>query len=91
MKEIEKIYKPEGVCCKYIKLTISEDENNKENSLIKEVQFMGGCPGNALGLGLAIQNRSVKSVMELLKGVKCGSKPTSCPDQLSKALEDYLK
>lgn len=87
MKEI--LYKPEGVCSKYIKVQIDE-KDNKEESLISKVMFMGGCPGNAVGLGLALEGRTIKEVMNLLKGVTCGQKTTSCPDQLSKALEEYL-
>ena len=91
MKEQEVLFKPEGVCAKYIKVIISEnEENNKEDNIIKKAIFMGGCPGNAVGLSLAIEGRSVKSVMDMLRDVKCGSKDTSCPAQLSKALEEYI-
>lgn len=91
MQEKEFIYKPTGVCSKYIKVVISEEDgNNKEDNIIKRTVFMGGCPGNAVGLSLAIEGRSVKSVMNLLKDVKCGAKETSCPAELSKALEKYI-
>lgn len=91
MAEKEIMYKPEGVCSKYIKVTIAEDEgSNKEDNTIKKVLFMGGCPGNAVGLSLAIEGRSVKSIINMLKDVKCGAKETSCPAQLAKALEDYV-
>jgi uncharacterized protein (TIGR03905 family) len=91
MQEKEILYKPEGVCSKYIKVIISEEDgNNKEDNIIKKAIFMGGCPGNAVGLSLAIEGRSVKSIMNLLKDVKCGSKETSCPAQLAKALEEYV-
>lgn len=91
MKEHEILYKPEGVCAKYIKVIINEDdENNKKDNIIKKAIFMGGCPGNAIGLSLAIEGRSVESVMNMLKDVKCGSKGTSCPAQLSEALKNYL-
>ena len=91
MKEQEVLFKPEGVCAKYIKVIISEnEENNKEDNIIKKAIFMGGCPGNAVGLSLAIEGRSGKSVMNMLRDVKCGSKDTSCPAQLSKALEEYI-
>ena len=91
MIEKEILYKPEGVCSKYIKVTISEEDgNNKEDNIIKKAVFMGGCPGNAIGLSLAIEGRSVKSIINLLKDVKCGSKETSCPAQLAKALEEYI-
>lgn len=92
MQEKEIMYRTEGVCSKYIKVVISEDnENNKEDNTIKKVIFYGGCPGNATGLSLAVEGRSVKSIMNMFKDVKCGSKETSCPAQLAKALEDYLK
>ena len=91
MQEKEIMYKPEGVCSKYIKVTIAEEEgSNKEDNTIKKVLFMGGCPGNAVGLSLAIEGRSVKSIIDMLKDVKCGAKETSCPAQLAKALEDYV-
>lgn len=92
MQEKEVLYKPEGVCSKYIKVIISEENenNDKENNIIKKAIFMGGCPGNAIGLSLAIEGRSVKSIINLLKDVKCGSKETSCPAQLAKALEEYI-
>ena len=92
MQEKEVLYKPEGVCSKYIKVIISEENenNDKENNIIKEAIFFGGCPGNAIGLSRAIEGRSVKSIINLLKDVKCGSKGTSCPAQLTKALEEYI-
>ena len=91
MQEKEIMYKPEGVCSKYIKVIISEEDgSDKKDNLIKKVIFMGGCPGNAIGLSLAIEGRSVESVKNMLQDVKCGAKPTSCPAQLSKALEEYI-
>lgn len=91
MQEKEIMYKPEGVCSKYIKVVISEEDGaNKEDNIIKKTIFMGGCPGNAVGLSLAIEGRSVKSIINMLKDVKCGAKETSCPAQLAKALEEYI-
>ena len=91
MIEKEILFKPEGVCSKSIRIVVSENEGtSKEDSLIKEVTFVGGCPGNAIGLARAIENRSVKSIISLLKDIKCGIKDTSCPAQLSKALEEYI-
>ena len=91
MQEKEIMYKPEGVCSKYIKVVISEEDGaNKEDNIIKKTIFMGGCPGNAVGLSLAIEGRSVKSIINMLKDVKCGAKEISCPAQLAKALEEYI-
>ena len=90
-QEKEILYKPEGVCSKYIKVTITEEDGrSKGENTIKNAVFMGGCPGNAIGLSLAIKGRSVETIMNLLKDVKCGAKDTSCPAQLAKALEEYI-
>ena len=90
-EEKEIMYKPEGVCSKYIKATIEEEVGrNKEENIVKKVLFMGGCPGNAIGLSLAISGKTVKDIIEMLRDVKCGAKDTSCPAQLTKALEDYI-
>ena len=89
MQEKDILYKPEGVCSKYIKIIINEDQEDKENNIVKNVTFMGGCPGNAIGLSRAIEGRKVKEIIDLLRDVKCGAKDTSCPAQLAKALEDY--
>lgn len=83
------LYKPEGVCSKYIKIDIDE-KDEKDKSVVSNVIFMGGCPGNAIGLSQAIKGKTVKEVKDLLGGIKCGVKETSCPDQLSKALDEYL-
>ena len=91
MKEKEILYRPDGVCSKYIKVIINEEDGNKkEDNTIKKAIFMGGCPGTAIGLSLAIEGRTVGTIMELLKDVKCGSKGTSCPAQLAKALKEYV-
>ena len=77
-------YKPSGVCCQEILFNI-------ENETIKSVDFIGGCPGNLLGMKSLIEGKNVDEVIEKLKGLSCGSKSTSCPDQFSKALELFKK
>jgi len=72
-------YIPKNVCSR--KITIEVD-NNK----IKNIEFLGGCPGNTIGVSKLCENRDIDEVIELLKGIKCGYKETSCPDQLAKAL-----
>ena len=76
-------YKTSGTCSKEIILQI-------EDGIIKEVKFVGGCPGNTQGVSILCKNRPVNEVISLLEGIKCGPRPTSCPDQLSKALKETL-
>lgn len=76
-------FKPSGVCCKEI--TFDIDENN----IIKSVDFLGGCPGNLLGLKHLVEGSKADEVADKLAGIPCGTKSTSCPDQLSKALREY--
>lgn len=73
-------YKPSGVCAREIQFELNGDT-------IEKVQFIGGCPGNTLGLSLLLQGMSVQKAIDLLSDVKCGSKDTSCPAQLACALK----
>ncbi len=72
-------YRPSGVCSTKISVEI-------EDGIIKDVKFTGGCNGNTQGLGKLAIGRSVDEVAEILSGIKCGFRNTSCPDQLAKAL-----
>ncbi|MCR3759808.1 TIGR03905 family TSCPD domain-containing protein [Clostridium felsineum] len=75
------IYKTKGVCS-------SEIHFDVEDNIIKKVDFLGGCPGNTLGVSKLIEGMSVDDAITRLKGIDCRGKGTSCPDQLSKALEE---
>jgi len=75
-------YEPEGVCAKKIAFEI-------ENSTVKNLVFTGGCPGNLLGIGQLVEGMAVDEVISRLKGITCGRKATSCPDQLVAALEAF--
>lgn len=77
-------FKTSGVCCRQI--TLEVDENN----IIQEADFQGGCNGNLSGISKLIIGQDAKDVAEKLKGTTCGSKDTSCPDQLSKAIVEAL-
>ena len=78
-------FEPQGVCCRQMYLDISDD-----NKVI-EAGFYGGCSGNLQGIAKLIQGMNVNEVIEKLRGIDCGGKGTSCPDQLSKGLEKYLE
>ena len=76
-------YTPRGVCSRKIELDI-------ENGVIVKAKFEGGCAGNTQGVTRLLIGMSPKDAIERLSGIRCGFKPTSCPDQLAKALEAYL-
>ena len=58
-----------------------------ENDEIKSVEFFGGCNGNLKGISALVTGMKVDDAISKLKGIRCGFKPTSCPDQLAQALE----
>lgn len=74
-------FKPEGVCSKEMIIELDGD-------IIKSVKIVGGCPGNTVGLTYMIQGRKIDEVIGKLKGIPCGARSTSCPDQLAIALEN---
>lgn len=82
MKRVE--FSPTGVCSK--KIIVEADDD-----VITKVQIIGGCPGNTLGISKLCIGKKIDEIIDELKGVKCGLKPTSCPDQLSMALEELKK
>ena len=77
-------YKTKGVCTREISFEV------KDNKLTN-VRFIGGCSGNTQGVASLVQGMKAEEAISRLKGIRCGSKPTSCPDQLSKALEKALE
>ncbi len=77
-------YKPEGVCSREMIIEL-------EGDIIKSVKIVGGCPGNTVGLTYMVQGRKIDEVIQKLKGIPCGMKTTSCPDQLARALEEIKK
>ena len=73
-----------GVCAKTIEFKI-------EDGILQSVKFNGGCPGNAIGLSEVVKGMKVEDVVAKLQGTECGKRPTSCPDQLAKALKEFMK
>jgi uncharacterized protein (TIGR03905 family) len=76
-------YKTHGVCSREIKFRIDEGK-------IHDIQIRGGCQGNIQGLMRLVEGMSPDDVIQRLKGIDCGGKGTSCPDQLAKALEESM-
>lgn len=77
-------YVPQGVCSMKMEFEI-------EGDIIKKLKITGGCAGNTLGVSKLVEGRKIDDVIKILKGIPCGFKGTSCPDQVSKALEEYKK
>lgn len=61
-----------------------------DGNVIKSVIFTGGCNGNLQGISKLVEGMSAEDAISRLKGIKCGFKPTSCPDQLAIALESIV-
>lgn len=74
-------YSPSGVCSQKITIEVNDDET------IESVSFLGGCNGNLQGISALAKGKTLDEVISVLKGIKCGFKGTSCPDQLARALE----
>ena len=77
-------YTPHGVCSRMIDIEL-------EGDVVKSIRFLGGCNGNLQGVSALCAGRRVEEVIPLIRGIDCGGKGTSCPDQLSKALEEAVK
>lgn len=77
------IYRPKGVCSNTIDVQV-------EDGVIKSVEFTGGCNGNLQGISRLVAGMKVEDAIDRLKGIKCGFKSTSCPDQLACALQEIM-
>ncbi len=73
-------YQTSGTCSRVIEIEI-------EDGVIADVNFIGGCHGNLQGIAALVKGQRPADVVARLKGIRCGNKPTSCPDQLATALE----
>ena len=72
-------YKTQGTCSSLIEVEV-------ENGIVTDIHFTGGCNGNLQGISSLVKGMAVDEVITRLEGIRCGSRPTSCPDQLCKAL-----
>ncbi len=76
-------YKTRGTCAREISFEM-------ENGIVKNVSFNGGCNGNLKGIAALVEGKKAEEIVPLIKGIKCGFKSTSCPDQLALALQEAL-
>ena len=77
-------FKTKGVCSREINLSV-------QDGILTHVEFISGCEGNLSAVSRLVTGMPVETVIEKLKGIDCEGKGTSCPDQLSKALQEYMK
>ena len=78
---MHKTYKTQGTCSTQIDFDVIDNK-------IYNVKFTNGCNGNLKGIAALVEGQDIKEVEKKLKGIKCGFKNTSCPDQIAKALEE---
>lgn len=64
---------------------------NIEGNIVKSLRIIGGCPGNTVGVSKLVEGKNIDEIIQMLKGIPCGNKGTSCPDQIAIALEEYKK
>ena len=76
-------YRPKGVCSRLMRVEV-------EDGIIRQVEVQGGCRGTLQGISRLLVGMPVQQAIERMEGVRCGGKPTSCPDQLAKALRQAL-
>ena len=79
-------YETKGTCSRAIDIDLDE-----ATGTIRSVRFTGGCNGNTKGLSAMVVGQPAEEVIRRLQGIRCGSKPTSCPDQLAEALTEALE
>lgn len=76
------VYKPQGVCSREINFDVVDHK-------LVNVRFTGGCSGNTQGLSRLVEGMDIDEVIRRVEGINCGARPTSCPDQLARALKQY--
>ena len=81
---MEFTYRPRGVCSQLMEIEVEGDK-------IKHVKITGGCSGNLQGISRLAEGMDIKEAISRMEGIRCGFKPTSCPDQLAKALKQCLE
>ena len=77
------VYKTKGTCSREIHIEV-------ENDIIKDVAFIGGCNGNTQGIASLVKVMNIHDVIAKMEGIDCGGRGTSCPDQLAKALKNFV-
>jgi len=78
-------FRPQGVCAREMQVELDEQ------GVVRELNVMGGCSGNLQGIAALVKDMPAEEAIKRLSGIRCGFKPTSCPDQLAKGLAKILE
>ena len=78
-------FRPKGVCSQEMRVELDDQ------GVIQELQVLGGCSGNLQGISALVRGMSAREAVDRLRGIRCGFKNTSCPDQLAQGLEQILE
>ena len=77
-------FRPRGVCSQLMRVELDEDQ------VIRKMEVVGGCSGNLQGISALVKDMPAREAIDRLKGIRCGFKDTSCPDQFARGLEKAL-
>lgn len=80
---MKKIYKPRGVCAQMMEIDI-------DDGIVTDISILGGCNGNLKGISSLVRGMKAEDVIERLRGIRCGMKNTSCPDQIAIAIQEAI-
>ena len=72
-------YRPQGICARYMRVTVEE-------GIVGDVVIEGGCDGNHKGIISLVKGMKAADAVERMRGIRCGMRPSSCPDQLAIAI-----
>ena len=78
-------FRPKGVCSQEMRVEVDDQ------GVIRKMEVLGGCSGNLQGISALVVGMPAREAIDRLKGIRCGVKPTSCPDQFARGLESALK
>ena len=77
-------FRPRGVCSQQMRVELDDDQ------VIRKMEVFGGCSGNLQGISALVKDMPAREAIQRLKGIRCGFKDTSCPDQFARGLEKAL-
>ena len=78
-------FHPRGVCAQAMRVEVDDQ------GMIQKLEVVGGCSGNLQGISRLVVGMTAQDAIERMRGIRCGMKPTSCPDQIASGLKKFLE